>query len=126
MNQDIGFSSITGSYSAGPVVWLTSTPNVDEMDSSIERFETEGSGEQYLAGWVEAGAARVHKLALIGAAGAFVAAPIDVSALVQWGRRDDPFRRHYDGDVVWAWFDQTGSTTLNVGRVDSGAAYTCQ
>jgi hypothetical protein len=53
-------------------------------------------------------------------------APTDVSATVKWGRRDDPFRRHYDGDVVRAWFEESGSATLNIGRVDSGLAGTCQ
>ena len=59
------------------------------------------------------------------AAGAFVEVAIDVTATVKWGRRDDPFRRHYDGDVVWAWFDDSGSTALNVGRVESGPSATC-
>ena len=39
---------------------------------------------------------------------------------VQWGRRDDPFRAHVNGDVVWAWFDDPGSTTMHVARVRAG------
>jgi hypothetical protein len=124
MNQDIGFSSIVSVYTAGSVVWLTNTPNIDEMDSSIARFEPAGSGEQYLVGWVEGATSRAFKLALLGPSGSFIEAPITVTNLVQWGRRDDPFRQHYDGDVVWAWFDSAGSTTLNIGRVDAGLA--CQ
>jgi hypothetical protein len=124
MNQDIGFSSITGSYTAGSVVWLTNTASIDEMDSSIARFEPAGSGEQYLVGWVEGATNRVFKLALLGPSGSLIEAPITVTNLVQWGRRDDPFRQHFDGDVVWAWFDSAGSTTLNIGRVDAGLA--CQ
>jgi hypothetical protein len=125
MNQDIGFSSVAGNLSAGPVVWLTNTPSIDESDASIARYQPPGSAEQYLVGWVE-GDGQAYKLAIVDAAGAFVEVPIDVSATVQWGRRDDPFRQHYDGDVVWAWFDQAGSTTLNLARVDSGVTYACQ
>jgi hypothetical protein len=122
MNQDIGFASVAGDGTPGDVVWLTTTP-VNEMDSSIARYEPAGSGEQYLVGWVEEDG-DAYKLAIVDAAGAFVEAAIDVTATVKWGRRDDPFRQARDGDVVWAWFDQAGSTTLNVARVDSGGA--CQ
>jgi len=125
MNQDIGFSSITGDLAPGSVVWLTSTANVNESDSSIALYQPTGATEQYLVGWVEDDGA-LYKLALVDAAGTFVEAAIDVTATVQWGRRDDPFRQHFDGDVVWAWFDSAGSTTLNLARVDSGVAYTCQ
>jgi hypothetical protein len=125
MNQDIGFVSISGTESAGDVVWLTTTPDIEESDSSIALYQPTGAAEQYLVGWVE-GNGTAYKLAVVDAAGAFVEAPIDVSATVHWGRRDDPFRRHFDGDVVWAWFDDSGSTALNVGRVDSGVAATCQ
>jgi hypothetical protein len=125
MNQDIGFSSIAGDGTPGPVVWLTTTADIDEMDSSIARYEPAGSAEQYLVGWSE-NDGDVYRLAIVDAAGAFVEAAIDVTATVKWGRRDDPFRQGYDGDVVWAWFDQPGSTTLNVARVDSGVAYACQ
>jgi hypothetical protein len=124
MNQDIGFVSVAGTDSPGEVVWLTTTA-IDESDSSIALYQPAGAAEQYLVGWVE-GDGDAYKLALVDPAGAFVEAAIDVTATVQWGRRDDPFRRHYDGDVVWAWFEQSGSTTLNVGRVDSGVAGACQ
>lgn len=125
MNQDIGFSSVSGDGTPGPVVWLTSTPSVDEMDSSIALYQPTGAAEQYLVGWVE-GEGDVYRLGIVDPAGAFVGAAVDVTATVRWGRRDDPFRRHYDGDVVWAYFDQPGSTTLNLARVESGVAYTCQ
>jgi hypothetical protein len=68
----------------------------------------------------------VYKLAIVDGAGALLEGPLDVTATVKWGRRDDPFRRHFDGDIVWAWFDQSGSTTLNLARVDSGNPATCQ
>lgn len=123
MNQDIGFVSVTGPTTPGDVVWLTTTSGVNESDSSIAPYQPMGASEQYLVGWVE-GDGTVYKLALVDGAGAFVEAPIDVTATVKWGRRDDPFRQHHDGDVVWAWFDQSGSTTLNIGRVDAGLA--CQ
>jgi hypothetical protein len=125
MNQDIGFVSVTGATTPGSVGWLTTTASVDESDSSIALYQPQGVGEQYLVGWVE-GDGAAYKLAIVDGAGAFVETAIDVSATVHWGRRDDPFRRHYDGDVVWAWFEQSGSTTLNIGRVDSGVSYTCQ
>jgi hypothetical protein len=123
MNQDIGFVSVTGPTTPGDVVWLTTTSGVNESDSSIALYQPAGAGEQYLVGWVE-GDGMAYKLALVDGAGAFVEAPIDVSATVHWGRRDDPFRRAYDADVVWAWFEESGSTTLNVGRVEAGLA--CQ
>ena len=124
MNQDIGFVSVTGPTAPGSVVWLTATPSIDESDSSIALYQPPDSGEQYLVGWVE-GDGAVYRLAIVDPAGALLQGPIDVTASVTWGRRDDPFRRHYDGDVVWAWFDEPGSTTLNVARVDSGAAAAC-
>jgi hypothetical protein len=95
------------------------------MDSSIALYQPTGSAEQYLVGWVEDDG-DVYRLGIVDPAGVFVEAAIDVTATVSWGRRDDPFRTHYDGDVVWAWFDQAGSTTLNVARVESGVAYTCR
>jgi hypothetical protein len=125
MNQDIAFSSVAASGAPGPVVWLTSTSSVNEMDSSIALYQPAGSAEQYLVGWVEEDG-EVYRLALVDPAGAFVEAAVDVTATVRWGRRDDPFRQHYDGDVVWAWFDEAGSTSLNVARVESGVAYTCR
>jgi hypothetical protein len=124
MNQDIGFVSVTGTATPGQVVWLTTT-SVNEMDSSIALYQPAGADEQYLVGWVE-GDGGAHKLAIVDGAGALLEGPLDVTATVKWGRRDDPFRRHFDGDIVWAWFEQSGSTTLNVGRVDSGNAATCQ
>jgi hypothetical protein len=125
MNQDIGFVSVTGATTAGSVVWLTTTADIDEMDSSISLYQPTGSPEQYLVGWTD-GDGGANKLAIVDGAGAFVETPLDVSAQVHWGRRDDPFRQHYDGDVVWAWFDQANSTTLNFARVESGVAYACQ
>jgi hypothetical protein len=125
MNQDIGFASVSGDGTPGDVVWLTTTAGINEMDSSIALYQPTGSAEQYLVGWVEDDG-DVYRLGIVDPAGAFVEAAIDVTATVSWGRRDDPFRTHYDGDVVWAWFDQAGSTTLNVARVESGVAYTCR
>jgi hypothetical protein len=125
-NQDIGFSAVAQNLTPGKVVWLTTTPG-DESDSSISRYEPAGAPEQYLVGWVAgSGSSLTFQLALLDPSGTFLENPIDVTSLVKWGRRDDPFREHYDGDVVWAWFDQAGSTTLKVARVDSGASYTCQ
>lgn len=125
MNQDIGFSAVGKDLKPGAVVWLTKTAG-NEADAAIARFEPSGAPEQYLVGWAEAAKPQLYKLALLDQNGAFLANPIDVTALVQWGRRDDPFREHYDGDVIWSWFDQAGSRTLHVARVDSGASYACK
>lgn len=125
MNQDIGFSSISGTYTASSVVWLTNTNDIDEADASIAPYQPPGAGEQYLVGWTE-NDGDAYKLTLIDGSGAFVESVIDVTADVQWGRRDDPFRQAADGDVIWAWFDSAGSTTLNIARVESGVSYQCQ
>ena len=123
MNQDIGFASIGSNYSSGAVVWLTDTPAVDEADSSIARWQPEGdSTEQYVVGWAEPGGSYVWKLARVDASGSFLEGPVDISALAQWGRRDDPMRQHYNRDVVWAWFDAPGSTTLHFARLVSGGS----
>jgi hypothetical protein len=124
MNQDIGFASVTDDLTPGSVVWLTSTDSVNEMDSSIALYMPEAV-EQYLVGWVEDNG-EAYKLAIVDPAGALLEGPLDVTDTVRWGRRDDPFRRHYDSDVVWAWFDEPGSTTLNFARVDSGVASACE
>jgi hypothetical protein len=127
MNQDIGFATVgTNLMLSGSVVWLTSTPSVDEEDSSIERWQPAGdSTEQYVAGWAEPGASYAYKLARVDASGAFLEGPVDVTSLAQWGKRDDPFRAHFNSDVVWAWFDAPGDTTLHFARLRSGGSYTC-
>ena len=126
MNQDIGFTSVAANLTPSPIVWLTTTPGLNEADASIIRWQPEGdAAEQYLVGWSEPGSPTRYKLGRLDAAGAFLEGPYDVSAVVKWGRRDDPFRRHANGDVVWAWFDAAGSTTLRLGRVRSGAPPEC-
>jgi hypothetical protein len=125
MNQDIGLSMIGGDLSPGAVIWLTSTGDVNEDDASIERWEPmDDPAEQYLVGWHEPGAER-WLLARIDPAGTFLEGPVDATAVARWGKRDDPFRRHFDGDVVWSWFDAPGSTTLHVARVRSGGSFEC-
>ncbi len=126
MNQDIGFSAIGSDMSPGAVVWLTTTPNIDEADSSIARFEpADSSQEQYLVGWAEPGGTYKYQLGLVAPDGSFLEGPIDVSGSVAWGRRDDPFRADVNGDVVWSWFDAPGSATLHVARVVSGSDQSC-
>ena len=105
---------------------MTNTPSVNEADSSIARWQPAGdTTEQYVAGWLEPGGGSAYKLARVDAAGAFLEGPVDVTTLVQWGRRDDPFRMQYNGDIVWAWFDSPGSTTLRFARLISGGTYAC-
>ena len=124
MNQDIGFSAIASGPSAGSVVWLTNTESIDEADSSISRWQPAGdANEQYLVGWSEPSASsRSFKLGRLDPSGAFLEGPIDVTSLVQWGRRDDPFRAHVNDDVVWAWFSAAGDTTMHFARVDAGGS----
>ncbi|RLB59041.1 MAG: hypothetical protein DRI90_15925 [Deltaproteobacteria bacterium] len=124
MDQDIGIATVGSGYSPGSVVWLTTTPNVEEADSSIARWQPSGaSDEQYIVGWAESGT--TYKLARIDRNGAVLEAAVDVSATASWGHRDDPFRVHDQGDVVWAWFDAPGSTTLQVARIASGNSPSC-
>jgi hypothetical protein len=123
MNQDIGFASIAADQTPGAPVWLTSTPSIDEANSSIARWSPGGDDrELYLVGWSEPAA---HRLAVVSAAGAFVEGPIDATAAVGWGERDDPFRSHGNGDVVWAWFDAAGDTSFHLARVRSGRTAEC-
>lgn len=126
MNQDIGFASIDSDLESSEVVWFTSTAEIDEADSSIARWQPMGDAvEQYVVGWSEPGSSISYKLARVDAAGNFLEGPIDVTAIARWGRRDDPFRQHVNGDVVWAWFDDAGSTSLNLARLSSGASASC-
>jgi hypothetical protein len=126
MNQDIGFAAIGSGLGAGAVVWLTDTPAEDEADSSIARWRPVGdTAEQYVVGWAEPSGGYSYKLARVDAAGAFLEGPVDITALAEWGRRDDPFRQHYNGDIVWAWFDSPGSTTLQFARLVSGGTHSC-
>lgn len=125
MNQDIGFASVAKNLTPSKVVWLTTSAG-NEGDASISHFQATAAAEQYLVGWAEQTKPQVYKLALLDAAGAFVESPVDVSALVAWGRRDDPFREHANGDVIWTWFDTPGSTKLRIARVDSAAGNECK
>jgi hypothetical protein len=122
MNQDIGFALINGDYSTKSILWLTDTPDINEADASIARWQPTSAPEQYLVGWNAAG---VYRLGRVSASGEWLEGPVDVSAIAQWGRRDDPFRRHANNDVVWSWFDSPASTTLKVARVRAGDDATC-
>jgi hypothetical protein len=127
MNQDIGFVTIgTNLTPAGAVVWLTNSPAINEADSSIARWQPAGDAtEQYVVGWSEPGTAYKFQLARVDAAGAVLEGPVDVSAIAKWGRRDDPFRTHFNGDIVWAWFDASGQTALHFARLRSGGTFAC-
>jgi len=127
MNQDIGFASIgAGLTASGGVVWLTTTAAIDEADSGVERWAPADDGtEQYVTGWSEPGSPYVYKLGRVSGNGTFLEGPVDVTAKARWGRRDDPFRAHGNGDIVWAWFDAPSSTTLRFARLRSGGTATC-
>ena len=127
MNQDIGFATIGANLTAGGgVVWLTTTAAVDEADAGIERWApADDPTEQYVMGWSEPGSPYAYKLGRVGATGTFFEGPVDVTARAKWGRRDDPFRAHANGDIVWAWFDASSSTTLRFARLRSGGTATC-
>jgi hypothetical protein len=126
MNQDIGWSSIAQDHTPGAVVWLTNTASINEADSGVVRWQPDGDAtEQYVVGWSEPTTTPVFKLGRFDPAGSVLEAPTDVSAKAKWGQRDDPFRQHFNKDIVWAWFEAAGSTTLKFARLRSGAAYTC-
>ena len=76
-----------------------------------------------MVGWLEGGTK--YQLARIGADGAFLEGPVDVSAKAKWGQRDDPFRTHVNGDIVWSWFDAAGATTFHFARLKSGGSAQC-
>jgi hypothetical protein len=118
MNQDIGFATVAGDLTPGPVVWLTSTPG-HEDDASIARWQpADDDAEQYVVGWNDGA---THWLARVDASGAFLEGPVDLAGAASWGRRDDPFRAHKNGDVGFAWFDDAGSTTLHLARISAGS-----
>jgi hypothetical protein len=75
-----------------------------------------GTGEQYVVGWL---AGTTYYLARVSAAGAFLENPTAITT-AKWGERADPFRDHLNKDIVWAWFDAAGSTTLKFARLRSG------
>jgi len=126
MNQDIGFASIAAGLTAGGVTWLTTTTGINEADSGIERWVPAGDpAEQYVVGWSEPGTAYKYKLGRLSPTGTFLEGPVDITAKAKWGRRDDPFRADFNGDIVWAWFDSAGSTTLRIGRLRSGGTASC-
>jgi hypothetical protein len=124
MNQDIGFVSIgTNKMPMGAVVWLTNTPTIHEADSAIVRFAPMGdTAEQYIVGWLEGAA---YKMARVDATGMFLEQPSDVTAKAKWGQRDDPFRAHVNGDIVWAWADAANATSLKFARLRSGSTAQC-
>ena len=126
MNQDIAFASIGAGLTSGGVVWLTTTASMNEADSGIERWSpADDPTEQYVAGWAEPGSPYVYRLSRVDAAGKLLEGPLDVTAKAKWGRRDDPFRAHGNGDIVWAWFDAASSTTMRFARLRSGGTAVC-
>jgi len=125
MNQDIGFASIATNLTPGGVVWLTSTPGVNEQNASIARWSPDGDDtEQYVVGWSTGGASPTYQLAQVSPTGAVLAAPVALTT-ARWGERDDPFRTHLNGDIVWAWFDAAGATSFHLARIRSGRSATC-
>ena len=119
MNQDIGFVAIDANMQPGAVVWLTNTPG-NEDDAAAARWQpNDDAGEQYVVGWH---GDDTHWLGRVDASGAFLEGPVDLAGVAAWGKRDDPFRAHSNGDVAWSWFDAPGSTTMHVARLRSGLA----
>jgi hypothetical protein len=121
MNQDIGWASINSDYSSNDVVWLTDTPEFDESDASIARWQPD-ENEQYLVGWLQG---QTYLLSRVDSTGAILEGPVDITSKAQWGRRDDPFRQHANKDIVWSWFDSRGSTTLRLARMRAGTNDVC-
>ncbi|MDX2086740.1 MAG: hypothetical protein SFX73_02765 [Kofleriaceae bacterium] len=128
MNQDVAFQRIgTDGKKTGDVVWLTTTPG-NEQNTAIATFKPyKDDPDRFLVGWAEtAGASRAYKLAIVDAAGAFWEQPLDVTSTLKWGERDDPFRTHTNGDVVWAWFESAGATSFKFARICSGSSAQCR
>ncbi len=125
MNQDIGFVGIANDKSVGAIVWLTNTTGMNEANSSIARWQPAGdTAEQYVVGWTSAPTGGTYSLGRLNATGGFMEGPLTITT-AKWGRRDDPFRVHLNGDVVWAWFDSAGATTMKFARLKSGGTATC-
>jgi hypothetical protein len=124
MNQDVAFISVDASKKiAGQVVWLTSTPMTNEADSALVRFTPTGdAAEQYLVGWLEGSS---YKLARVDPSGKFLEQPSDITSKAKWGQRDDPFRAHVNGDIVWSWADSANAMTLKLARLRSGNTAQC-
>jgi hypothetical protein len=102
-------------------VWLTTTPE-NEANATIARWQPAGdASEQYVVGW---SSGSTYQLARVAADGSFLEGPIAITA-AKWGERDDPFRVQANGDIVWAWFDSAGSTTLKLARLRSGGDASC-
>jgi hypothetical protein len=128
MNQDIAFVSVAANHTvSGAVVWLTTTSGLNEADSAMARWQPadDPTTEQYVVGWMEPSSPAAYKLGRVDASGTFLEPAVDVSAKARWGQRDDPFRAHTNGDVVWAWFDAAGGTTLHLARLRSGGTAQC-
>ena len=110
MNQDVAFVSIDPTRQPAAPVWLTSTPE-DESNASIAQF---GKADQYVVGWHEGAAYYVE---LVAGDGSVLQPPGAIAA--KWGERDDPFRTDRDGNIVWAWFDAAGDSTLHFALLGS-------
>jgi hypothetical protein len=118
MNQDIGFASVATNGTPTAVTWLTTTPG-NEANAAIAAWNGDGA-EEYVIGWVEAtNNSRTYKLGRFSPTGGLVYAPADVTAMVKWGERDDPFRTTSSGDIVWAWFESAGATSFKLARIRS-------
>ena len=126
MNQDIGLATIgPNGAPVGGVTWLTTTPG-NEQNSTIASWAPDTqTQEQYVIGWTEGTSTRAYKIGRFGPDGSVLEAPIDITATAKWGERDDPFRTHRNGDIVWAWFDAPGSTTLHLARISAGRLSPC-
>jgi hypothetical protein len=119
MNQDIGFTAIGSDKKPGPVVWLTDTPSVNESDPTIARWAPAGGDPSFLVGWTDPDAG-TYFLMTIDEEGSTIDEPIEMGAKARWGRRDDPMRVTANGDIVWAWFESAGESTLYFARLRSG------
>jgi hypothetical protein len=79
-------------------------------------------GPTFAGTWLEGTA---YKMARIDPAGMFLEQPSDVTAKAKWGQRDDPFRAHVNGDIVWAWADAANAMTVKLARLKSGNTAPC-
>jgi hypothetical protein len=103
-SSDVAFSRVSNDGKAGPKVYLTNTPDVQESGAKLARY-----GTNLLAAWL-AGADRVA--AVVDTSGNILEGPVALTG-VSFNDHDD-FVTFANGEVGWAWGE---GATLNIARV---------
>ena len=126
MNQDVGFAAVAMNRTlSGAVVWLTTT-RASTRPIGHRALAARGRRDRAIPGRLDgAGHDRRLQAGAHRRGGNIPRRTDDVAPRARWGQRDDPFRVHTNGDVMWAWFDAAAATTLHVARVRSGTPGQC-